>query len=154
MPCYACHSASGQLVYRNMNESLSSSPALAYFAPLSSATCVVLTTFRRDGTPVPTPVHLVVSGAVAYFRTWDVSGKAKRLRHTPDVEVATSTIRGRPTGPAIRATARLLDGEESDLAARLLAARHPIAHGRLIPWLHRRRGWVTQQYRLDPRRPE
>jgi hypothetical protein len=29
-------------------------------------------------------------------------------------------------------------------------AKHPILHGRLIPWYHRRRGWTTQQYRLEP----
>ncbi len=132
-----------------MNEQHAASAAPGYFAPLADARYVVLTTFRRDGRAVPTPVHLVVSGGAGYFRTWDVSGKAKRLRHTPEVDVAPSTMRGRPTGPAIRATARLLDGPESGLAARLLADRHPIAHGWLIPWVHRRRGWVTQQYRLD-----
>jgi len=44
---------------------------------------VQLTTFRKNGTPVATPVHVVVDGDVAYFRTWDVAGKAKRLRQTP-----------------------------------------------------------------------
>ncbi|HLH58595.1 MAG TPA: hypothetical protein VKV33_05520 [Streptosporangiaceae bacterium] len=66
------------------------------------------------------------------------------------MEIAPSTFRGHPRGPTIPARARLLDGEESARAARLLAATHPILHGRLIPWYHRRRGWITQQYRLDP----
>jgi PPOX class probable F420-dependent enzyme len=125
--------------------------AKAYFAGLSGATYIVLTTFRRSGAGVPTPVHVVVDhgGSVAYFRTWDPSGKSKRLRRTADVEVAPSTIRGRPLGDPIRAEARLLSGEESQHAARLLAARHPVLHGRLIPWVHRRRGWTTQQYRLE-----
>jgi hypothetical protein len=35
-------------------------------------------------------------------------------------------------------------------AARLLAARHPLLHGWLIPWYHRRRGWTTQHYQLEP----
>jgi uncharacterized protein len=123
-----------------------------YFEPLSRATYMRLTTFRRSGQPVPTPVHVVTDGAAAYFRTWDVSGKAKRLRHTASVEVAPSTVRGRTTGPVLAAEAHLLAGEESERAARLIARRHPILHGRLIPWFHRRRGWVTQQYRLDPPR--
>jgi uncharacterized protein len=120
-----------------------------YFAPLAGATYMRLTTFRRDGREVPTPVHVVTDEDAAYFRTWDVAGKAKRLRHSPAVTVAPSTLRGRPLGPPIRAEARLLDGDESARAARMLAARHPILHGRLIPWYHRRRGWVTLQYRLD-----
>jgi len=124
-----------------------------YFAHMSRAKYIQLTTFRRDGTPVATPVHIAAEPGepdVAYFRTWDTTGKAKRLRHTPAVLVAPSTSRGRALGPAIRAEAHLLDGAASQHAARLLASKHPILHGRLIPWYHRHRGWVTQQYRLDP----
>jgi uncharacterized protein len=123
-----------------------------YFAPVATATYIRLTTFRRDGRPVATPVHVVVTadGTRAYFRTWDVTGKAKRIRHTATVEIAPATFRGRPTGPAIKATARLLEGAESGQAAAMLAARHPVLHGRLIPWYHRRRGWITQQYQLSP----
>jgi PPOX class probable F420-dependent enzyme len=124
--------------------------AQGYFAPLRGATYIQLTTFRRNGGAVPTAVHVVLDGDEAFFRTWDATGKAKRLRHTPDVRVAPSTIRGRPRGPALPARACLLDGEASDRAACLLARRHPLLHGRLIPWYHRRRGWTTQQYRLQP----
>jgi PPOX class probable F420-dependent enzyme len=107
--------------------------ASGYFAAVAGANYVQLTTFRRGGRAVATPVHIVTAGDVAFFRTSDVAGKAKRLRHTSAVRVAPSTFRGRPRGPAIRAEAYLLEGE----------------HGRLIPWCHRRRGWTTQQYRLE-----
>lgn len=124
--------------------------ALGYFAPVAEATYIALTTFRRDGRAVSTPVHVVVDGDRAFFRTWDVAGKAKRLRRSPEVEIAPCTFRGRALGPAMRAQAHLLGGEESERAARMLATKHPILHGWLIPWLHRRRGWITQQYRLEP----
>jgi uncharacterized protein len=126
------------------------SQGTGYFAPLSASKYMLLTTYRRVGTPVSTPVHVVVDGDVAFFRTWDVSGKAKRIRHTPLVEVAPSNVRGRPQGPTLHAKAQLLGPAESEMASRMLAQRHPILHGRLIPWYHRRRGWVTQHYRLDP----
>lgn len=109
---------------------------------------VLLTTYRRDGTPVATPVHVAVDGEVAYVRTFDPSGKLKRIRRRSDVEIAPSTFRGRVTGPAQRATARILSGEESDRAARLLAAKYPFLHGRLIPWYHRRKGLVTTHLEL------
>jgi uncharacterized protein len=130
---------------------MTTAPA-GYFTPVASATYISLTTFRRDGRAVATPVHVVVTAdaANAYFRTWDVTGKAKRIRHNAAVEIAPATFRGRPLGPAIKATARLLHGAESQQAAAMLAARHPILHGRLIPWYHRRRGWTTQQYLLSP----
>jgi PPOX class probable F420-dependent enzyme len=106
---------------------------------VSGAKYILLTTFRRDGRAVPTPVHIVAAGDTAYFRTWNMAGKAKRLRHTPAVQIAPSTVRGRPLGPPIRAEAHLLEG----------GAKHPFLHGRLMPWYHRPRGWTTQQYRLE-----
>ncbi len=53
-----------------------------YFAALSASKYMLLTTFRRDGRPVATPVHVVAEADKVFFRTWDVSGKAKRLRQT------------------------------------------------------------------------
>ena len=110
-----------------------------------------LTTYKRDGTPVATPVNVVVAGDVAHFRTWNTSGKAKRLRHTPRVELRPSGFRGKPKGEAkLSADATLLVGEESQVAAAALAHQHPVVHGLVVPRLHRMRGWITEQYRLDP----
>jgi uncharacterized protein len=121
-----------------------------YFAALAEATYAQLTTFRRDGRAVPTAVHVVMADGEVFFRTWDVAGKAKRLAHTPAVQIAPATFRGRPRMSPIWAEAHLLDGAAAAQAAALLAQRHPILHGRLIPWYHRRRGWTTQQYRVVP----
>ena len=123
-----------------------------YFARLADAAYVRLTTYRRDGTPVGTAVHLVTTAGAdeAFFRTWNTTGKAKRLRHTPAVDVARSSFRGRPLGEPIPARAFLLDGAESARAAQMLARAHPILHGRLIPWYHHMRGWTTLHYRLEP----
>ncbi len=69
---------------------------------------ILLTTYRRDRTPVATPVSIAFDGDRAFFRTWHKAQKAKRLRNNPNVEVAPSTLRGEPTGPAIPAKATLL----------------------------------------------
>ena len=61
----------------------------------------LLTTYKRDGTPVATPVTIAVDGDHAYVRTWDSAWKAKRMRNNPAVLVAPATVRGRPTGDAI-----------------------------------------------------
>jgi PPOX class probable F420-dependent enzyme len=121
-----------------------------YFAPIGDAKYIQLTTYRRDGRAVATPVHVVAAGDSAFFRTWNVSGKAKRIRHTAMVTVAPSSVRGRPYEAPMRAQATLLEGLESERAAELLAKKHPIVHGWLIPKVHRLRGWKTQQYRLTP----
>ena len=110
---------------------------------------VLLETRKRDGTWVGTPVNLVVDAGRAYFRSYNASGKAKRLRNFPQVRVAPSTFRGKPTGPSVPGTARLLNDEESVRARELLAAKHPLLQGRLVPAAHRLKGWTTLHYELE-----
>jgi PPOX class probable F420-dependent enzyme len=109
---------------------------------------VLLTTFKRDGTPVGTPVNLAVEGDHAFFRTFDAAWKSKRLKHNPNVTVAPSTLRGTPTGPAVAGRARLLDAGEARHAARLLARKHPFLHGLVVPLVHRLRGYRTLHFEL------
>jgi PPOX class probable F420-dependent enzyme len=125
-----------------------------FFAPLATSKYCSLTTYKRDGTPVATAVNVVVDGDVAYFRTWNTSGKAKRLRHTSRVELRPSGFRGKPKGEVkLSADATLVVGEESRRAAAALARQHPVVHGLVVPRLHRLRGWSTEHYRLDPLGP-
>jgi uncharacterized protein len=112
---------------------------------------IALTTFRRNGTPVATPVNIVVDGDRAYFRTWDKAGKAKRLRHNPDVEIAPSTFSGKPLGQAVRARARLLSDEESRWARWALRRKHPLLQGVAVPLGHRLMRYRTQHYELSAR---
>jgi PPOX class probable F420-dependent enzyme len=78
---------------------------------------ILLTTFRRNGTPVATPVWAVaLDGGRVGFWTSSGSGKAKRLAHTERVTVQPCNGRGKPkpgTQP-IDATARLVTGPEFD----------------------------------------
>ena len=112
---------------------------------------VLLETRKRDGSWVATPVSIVVDGGRAYFRSYDASGKAKRLRNFAEVRLAPSTFRGKPTGPKVTGTARLLDDGEAARVRELLAAKYPWLHGRLVPAVHRRKGWTTLHYELELR---
>jgi len=122
----------------------------ASFAPLARQGTVLLTTFRRDGTPVGTPVNIAVDGERAFIRSWDSAGKVKRIRNNPEVAIAPCTARGRPTGPPITVRARVLTGQESARAGRLLAGKHPIlqVQGLLVPLGHRLRGNITTHVEL------
>jgi len=111
---------------------------------------VLLTTYRRDGTPVGTPVNIAVEGDRAFVRTFDRAWKAKRLRNNPLAEIAPSTLRGKPTGPAIRVRARLLSGDEASQAARALDSKYRILQSVMVPLAHRLRGYKTLHYELVP----
>jgi PPOX class probable F420-dependent enzyme len=128
-------------------------PALARFVRQKTA---LVTTSRRDGRPVATPVSLAVDGDHAYLRSFEKAGKTRRLRHNPRVDIAPSTARGRPTGPGIQAMARRLEGAESRRAARLLAGKHPVLHGVLVPLTHRlgrAKTGKTVHFQLTPLAP-
>ena len=118
--------------------------------PLVKQWAVLLTTYKRDGTPVGTAVNIVVEGDHAYFRTWDTAWKLSRIRNNPEVELAPSTALGRPTSLALQARARVLEGEASTHAGRLLARKYPAMHGLLVPLVHRLRGNKTMHVELIP----
>src|SRR5437588_2347656 len=112
-----------------MTTTTAAPPIREAFARFAAEWQVLLTTYRRDGSPVGTPVHIAVHGDVAYVRTFEPSGKIKRIRRNAQVEIAPSTLRGRPTGTPSHAHARILAGEEADHAARALAEKYPFLHG-------------------------
>ena len=122
----------------------------AGLASIRDAKTILLTTYKRDGTAVATPVSLAFDGERAYFRSYDKAWKTKRLRHNPAVQAAPATLRGKPTGPAIGARATLLDGEQARVAARALARRHRVLQAILVPAAHRLMRYRTMHYELIP----
>ncbi|MER6052169.1 PPOX class F420-dependent oxidoreductase [Streptomyces sp. BHT-5-2] len=123
------------------------SPGLA---PFEKQTTILLTTYKRDGTGVGTPVNVAVDGDRAYFRTVGSAGKVKRIRNFPEVEFRASTWRGRPVGPPVRARARLLDADTREFrrAERSLTRKYPLIHGLVAPLVHRLRRERTLHYEL------
>ncbi|MFI1914021.1 PPOX class F420-dependent oxidoreductase [Nocardia sp. NPDC020380] len=79
----------------------------------------VLVTFRRSGEAVPSPVWFGVGDdGLVYIFTERQSGKIKRLENNSDALIAPCNVRGKPLGPAVRATARLLDKSDWPRAER------------------------------------
>jgi uncharacterized protein len=128
----------------------SQTTSIHVFAPFVRQWAIRLTTFRRDGTPVGTAASIAVEGDHAFVRTPNRAGKAKRLRYNPAVAIAPSTWSGKATGPAIRARARLLSGDEAEHAARLLARKYPFLQGVFVPLTHRLMRLKTLHYELTP----
>lgn len=78
---------------------------------LGSEKYVLLTTFRRDGRAVATPLWVMPDGEGLAFWTVKDSGKVKRIRNSGRVTVAACDMRGNPAGEPIEAQARLADDD-------------------------------------------
>jgi uncharacterized protein len=93
---------------------------------------ICLTTFRKSGVAVPTPVWFGEEGDKLYVKTRSDSGKYKRIRNNPRVQVAPCTMRGRITGSQFDATARILPTQDWPLAQRTVNRKYWLAR---IPFL-------------------
>ncbi|MCK1797720.1 PPOX class F420-dependent oxidoreductase [Streptomyces sp. XM4193] len=96
-------------------------------AELSRSRYVSLTTYRRDGTPVATPVWAVEDEGELLVWTREDSWKVKRLRNDQRVRVVACDVRGKVAedAPEAEGTARLMTGEgELDRVRRALKSRY------------------------------
>jgi uncharacterized protein len=84
---------------------------------------LLLTTFRKDGRGVATPVWAVRDGDT--LAVWSVanSGKVKRIRRSGKVTVAPCDFRGNPRGDAVAAHAALTGSVATDQHIRRIMAR-------------------------------
>src|SRR5450432_1351383 len=64
-------------------------------AELDDARYILLTTFKRDGAGVSSPVWISGSAGTYTFTTGDRAWKTRRLLHNPAVEVQACGMRGR-----------------------------------------------------------
>lgn len=83
-----------------------------------------LTTFRKNGTPVATPVWFAQEGDKLYVMTGAETGKVKRVRHNAQVEVAPCTLNGALLGPSLEAMARILHDADRVAANRALNRKY------------------------------
>lgn len=87
-------------------------------AELRDAKYISLRSFKKDGTPVDTPVWFA---GVAHDRlvvfTVATSYKVKRIRRNPNIEIARCDVRGKLLGPWSPAICRAVDHEQDRIAA-------------------------------------
>jgi PPOX class probable F420-dependent enzyme len=101
-------------------------------APIRHQKYVSLTTFRKTGVGVPTPVWFGENDDKLYVMTRSDMGKTKRIRNNPRVKVAPCSMRGRVTGPEFPATARILSPEAGQRARETLSRKYWMARIPLI----------------------
>ena len=98
-------------------------------APLAGQRYLNLESFKRDWTPVQTPVWFAEEDGVLYVYTLANAGKVKRIRRNPRIRIAPCTIRGKVIGPWVEAEATIVDATTA-------------AHGHAL--LRHKYGWMKK----------
>jgi PPOX class probable F420-dependent enzyme len=105
-------------------------PALAARIP---GKYVSLTSFKRDGTAVATPLWFVVDGERLLALTDAHSAKVKRIRRNPEVTVAACKPGGQVTGDQLAAVAEVLPPSELERTERLMAHKYRVDRVFILP---------------------
>jgi len=109
-----------------------------------------LTSFRRDGSAVATPMWFVADNGQLVVETDADSYKVKRIRRDPHVRIAVCDARGRLRGEVVDAEARVLPDDERERVEQLLARKYRIDRFTVLPLYRlvmrlRGRGSQTQE---------
>ena len=74
-----------------------------------------LETYKKDGTPIKTPVWFVIDNGLIYVITRDSTGKVKRLRNNCDDRIVSCSFKGEPKDEWVKAKAENITGDEACL---------------------------------------
>jgi uncharacterized protein len=98
------------------------------FNVLTGAKYISLVTYRRDGTPVATPIWFAAGATPGRFVAYTEAqaGKAKRIRATARITVQPCDMRGKVAdgAPTFEGTGRIIEGAEAADAETRLAAKY------------------------------
>lgn len=97
---------------------------------LAAGKYLLITSYRKNGTAVATPVWAVRDGDSLGVWTVADSWKVKRIRARADILAGPCDVRGNPTGAQLPATAELCDAETTERYRKLIARKYGVM-GRL-----------------------
>lgn len=93
-------------------------------APMFRGRYLSITSYKRDGTSVATPVWFVQQDGRLLAMTDAASGKVKRIRRNPAVRVAICTASGRLRGPQLAGLAEILPDSEVSAVQQLIGRKY------------------------------
>ena len=90
-----------------------------------------LETYKKDGTPIRTPVWFVINNDLIYVITRDSTGKVRRLKNNQDVRIVPCSFKGEPKNGWVKGKAEKIAGEAADKAIKLRKKKYGMS-ARLI----------------------
>jgi len=103
-------------------------------AELGAESVLSLVTYKKDGTPVATPLWVAPDDDTLVLWTVAASWKVKRIRRNPEVTVTPCTARGKLTGETVTGRAEIMPATESARVRDLIKKKYGLM-GRLTVWL-------------------
>lgn len=83
-----------------------------------------LESYRKNGTPVATPVWFAEDEGVFFIYSLANAGKVKRIRNNPRVRIMPCDVRGKPKGVWVDAEARIADAATAVKGHQLLNQKY------------------------------
>ena len=99
------------------------------FERLEGHSYINLTTFRKSGEPVSTPIWFALHEGRLHATTEPDSGKMKRIRNNPNVLLAPCNAWGREKGPRVEGLARSVEDEPTEEAEATLYQKYRLGLG-------------------------
>ena len=90
-----------------------------------------LETYKKDGTPIRTPVWFVIDNDLIYVVTREETGKVKRIKNNQNVRIVPCSFKGEPKNEWIRGKAEKITDEGSQKAIKLRKKKYGMS-ARLI----------------------
>jgi PPOX class probable F420-dependent enzyme len=121
------------------------------FLALGDESFISLTTFRKSGVGVSTPVWIAREGEHLIVTTPSHSGKVKRLRKNARVEIRPSSRMGKvkPDAPVLHGTAEIIEDPAAvERMGATFLAKYKLEY-RIFLWIERRgKHGQAQRYKL------
>ncbi|WP_370943098.1 PPOX class F420-dependent oxidoreductase [Amycolatopsis sp. cg5] len=107
---------------------------------LAAEKYLMLTTFRKTGVPVATPLWAAGDNGEIVLWSERKAGKIKRIRNSGRVELQACDLRGKQThGAVVTGEARLLDDEGTERVRKLIAKKYGVV-GQVTMFFSKLRG--------------
>ena len=86
-----------------------------------------LETYKRDNTPIKTPVWFVIDNDLIYIITRESTGKVKRLKNNQNVRIVPCSFKGEIKNEWVNGKAQKIMGSEADKVIELRKKKYGFA---------------------------
>ena len=92
---------------------------------------ISLETYKKDNTPIRTPVWFVINNDHIYITTKESTGKVKRLRNNQNVRLAVWSMKGQIKNEWVDGIAKMIVGDDAENTIKLRKKKYGLS-ARLI----------------------